>query len=87
VLYFRKQTVQALARLRCSNHDLIIEKGRHLKVPRKEIFYIYCKVNGLTIIETEHHFVMECGLYTNIRKDLINNFICGVNNFDIWLSI
>jgi hypothetical protein len=31
------------------------------------------------ITKQHYHFVMECGLYANIRKDLIKKFICGVN--------
>ena len=78
----QKKYVQALARLRCSNHDLMIEKGRLLNVPKHERFCSYCRVNGLLLIETEYHFVMECKLYSDIRKDLIMKHMGDVNKYN-----
>ena len=47
----------------------MIEKGRHLGIPREEPYCAYCK----NIIEDEYHFVSKCPLYTALRNKYIPN--------------
>ncbi len=55
----------ALTRFRVSNHDLLIEKGRHFrpKIERNERKCFICK----DLIEDESHFITKCPLYKNER--------------------
>ena len=70
-----------IAKFRCSDHVLEIEKGRHLKVPREERFCRFC-TNAE--IESEEHFLSDCPLYKDlrttrsifaIRHDIYDSFI------------
>ena len=63
---------QALTRLRVSSHRLEIETGRWHKphkIPRNERKCQFC--NSL---EDEFHFLLECSLYTNLRKRYIKPY-------------
>ena len=60
---FRKR--KAITKLRCSDHDLEIEKGRHKKVPREGRF---CKLCGNINIETEEHFLAHCEFYGPLKS-------------------
>lgn len=55
----------ALTRFRVSNHDLLIEKGRHFrpKIEREDRKCFLCKDH----IEDERHFITKCPLYKNER--------------------
>ena len=57
----------ALAKLRCSNHELAIELGRHNDTPREERICIYCLQQGYNFVEDEAHFMLECILYKDLR--------------------
>ena len=63
---------KAIAKLRCSDHALEIEKGRHKKIPREARL---CKLCTRGNIETEEHFLLECTFYDDIRIKL--NFDCA----------
>ena len=54
-----------LAKLRCSNHPLLIEIGRHHKLDDTR------KCNLCDRIEDEIHFVTECQLYTETRNKFL----------------
>ena len=56
----------AITKIRLSNHDLMIEKGRHHKLPPHERFCLFCKNK----IETEQHFMLECNTFENPREQL-----------------
>ena len=56
---------KTIAKLRCSNHSLEIEKGRHRKIERPERLCKQC--NGGNI-ETEKHFLLECSKYDILRQ-------------------
>ena len=62
-----------------SNHNLMIEKGRHLNIDRNNRYCKFCKNK----IEDEQHFLINCPLYITERKNLeiICNKIC--NTFEI----
>ena len=52
------------AKIRCSDHVLEIEKGRHKKIHRDERI---CKVCNCKEIETEDHFLTKCTFYNKIK--------------------
>ena len=56
----------ALSKIRLSNHDLMIEKGRHQGLQENQRHCPFCK----NIVENEHHFIMECGTYDSLRQSL-----------------
>ena len=63
---------QLIAKLRCSNHYLEIEKGRHKNINRD---HRICKVCNLKCVEDEWHFLFRCPCYDRIRLDTL-----GVTN-------
>ena len=54
-----------ISKIRCSNHVLEIEKGRHTKTLREARLCNIC-VNGE--IEDEGHFLLNCQVYRNLRE-------------------
>ena len=56
----------ALTKLRLSNHVLMIEKGRHLKIEKDARFCPFCPSK----IEDEQHFVLDCQLFSSLRIHL-----------------
>ena len=58
----------ALTKLRLSNHDLLIEKGRHQGLSKHDRFCPFCKSS----IETEEHFLIKCQTFLPLRKELYN---------------
>ena len=56
-----------LTKLRISAHNLAIETGRYTKgtniMPNKRLCF-HCK-----LVESEYHLVLECSLYTDLRKN------------------
>ena len=49
----------ALTKIRLSNHDLMIEKGRHSGVNKTERFCPFCT----DIVESEEHFLLRCATF------------------------
>ena len=70
---------RALTRLRLSSHQLMIEKGRHLK-PFMERSMRKCKLCTHKI-EDEAHFLIECPLYEKEREQLEYCCIMQAPNF------
>ena len=58
---------KAITKIRCSDHVLEIEKGRHKKTPREARI---CKLCTMGRIETEEHFLFDCTFYGDIRRKL-----------------
>ena len=58
---------QALAKFRCSSHNLMIEKGRHLDLDRIFRNCPFCLKRNIYTIEDEYHFLMVCPQYEDIR--------------------
>ena len=58
-----------VSKLRCSDHALETEKGRHkpanVRKRKEERFCIYCDKNA---VEDEKHFLYDCTLYDELRK-------------------
>ena len=57
----------ALAKLRCSSHNLMIEYG-YYNIAIEERLCVYCE----TITEDEYHFLMICPLYAELRNKFIS---------------
>lgn len=68
-----------LTRLRLSNHNLLVETGRHFrpKLEKRERKCFICKNK----IEDEMHFITSCPLYSNERKSLYKSLIHNSKEF------
>ena len=66
-----------LTKIRLSNHTLMIEKGRHLKIEKTQRFCKFCPEK----IEDEYHFIMECKAYTQPRIELLQGMLKKVRTF------
>ena len=62
---------KAISKIRCSDHHLEIEKGRHRRVSRE---LRLCKLCNNGHIETETHFLLECDYYNDIKQKCEINF-------------
>lgn len=58
-----------ITKYRISDHNLLIEKGRYLKIPREERLCKKCKK-----IEDETHFILYCKNNNATRKDYLDFF-------------
>ena len=58
---------RALSNFRCSSHNLMIEKGRHMNIDRDYRFCRFCLRNGVYVVENELHFLLICPLYASVR--------------------
>ena len=72
-IYFKHRI--ALTRFRCSQHKLLIEQGRHIKIDKQNRFCKYCLSLGQSLLENEQHFLLICPLYTDLRKQLLSKII------------
>ena len=71
----------AISKIRLSNHILMIEKGRHLKIAKDERYCPFCPYE----IETEKHFILFCKSFALARLTLISEVekvIRGFRNCD-----
>ena len=57
-----------LAALRLSAHNLDIERGRHINVPRENRV---CRLCSMSMIESEFHFMVVCPRYNDIRREFL----------------
>ena len=55
---------KTIAQVRCSNHCLKIEKGRHQNIPREER---WCNMCTEKAIEDEEHFLIKCNSYEHLK--------------------
>ena len=54
----------------------MIEKGRYTNIERELRYCPICLSNGVCVVETEYHFVIECNEYEEIRQAIFD---------EIWL--
>ena len=59
----------SITKIRLSNHPLMIEKGRHLKIHKTQRFCPFCP----NLIETEQHFLLHCTTFDALREELFAN--------------
>ena len=70
----------ALAKFRCSSHDLMIEKGRHMHLDRLYRICPLCVRRNAYVLEDEYHFLMVCPQNEDIRyKFFPDNMIDNVS--------
>ena len=55
-------------KIRCSGHNLKIEKGRHLDIDPEYRFCPACLDRNVYVIEDIFHFFMVCPLYLELRN-------------------
>ena len=60
-----------MAKLRLSNHPLLIETGRHSKIECQLRFCPFCP----TIIEDKIHFLVQCPNYKDMGENLLKKHI------------
>ena len=66
-----------ITKLRLSNHNLMIETGRHKNINREMRICPLCHKG----IEDEIHFLFSCQAYKTIRQELFNSFYLEKTNF------
>ena len=76
IYYYNYQIRRCFTKIRISDHDLEIEKGRYTKIPR--ILRICKKCNK---IEDEEHFILECLINGKLRTDLFETLTKENPNF------
>ena len=59
----------AVTKIRLSNHDLMIEKGRH---QRLELNQRNCPLCPENVLEDESHLLLTCNTFSSFRKDLFS---------------
>jgi hypothetical protein len=61
---------ELITKLRISEHSLLIEKGRHLNIPREQRLCSHCKC-----IDDEKHFILHCTINSWLRSffNIFNN--------------
>ena len=64
---------QALCKLRCSDHKLSIEIGRHNNIPRDGRLCQFCNMN---VVEDEYHFLLVCPKYSILRNEIFPRYCC-----------
>lgn len=67
-----------ITKIRISDHNLLIEKGRHLKIPREER-----KCKKCNIIDDEMHFIFDCKINSQIRINFIKEIRNENPGFDL----
>ena len=77
-----KKYISSIAKLRCSDHRLKIETGRHMNIalPLEERICMYCyRSVDKNYIEDEYHFLIVCPAYDDIRNEYLTHFISKLN--------
>ena len=69
-----------VTKFRLSNHNLMIETGRHRKIPKEIRFCPFCQNS----VETEIHFLFHCPIYSIMRVDLYNTITRENNRFSLF---
>ena len=69
----------AVSKIRLSNHDLMIEKGRHQRLNLNQRNCHFCPGN---ILENESHLLLKCNAFSSLCKDLFGEVI----RFIPWLE-
>ena len=66
-----------ITKLRINEHNLLIEKGRHLNIPREQRLCSHCKC-----IDDEKHFLLHCTINSELRSflNILNNEYQIFNN-------
>ena len=73
---FKKRKI--LAKLRLSNHTLMIEKGRHMGLEKEERVCPFCNGDD---VEDEYHFIFECPTFILPRREFLDTICLVFPNF------
>ena len=71
----------SLSKIRLSNHDLMIEEGRHLKLEVNQRNCPFCPGN---LLEDESHFLLTCNTFSSLRNDLLCAVKLFIPTFEYW---
>ena len=82
-LEFRRFRI-ALARFRCSSHNLLIETGRYNRTNRNERICTLCNLN---VIEDEFHFLLECHAFKRLRDKYLPSYYCLYPNVHKFIAL
>ena len=74
----------ALSKFRLSNHQLMIEVGRHKNISKLERFCPFCSP---LVVEDEIHFLINCPSYSGIRKEYYDMCVELKPNFPFYTDI
>ena len=78
-----------LTKFRISDHNLMIEKGRHKQIHKDLRFCPFCRDR----VEDEIHFLVGCPIYNNLRRPLLDSLfgegggLGGEAEMEIFLSL
>ena len=65
------KTSEDLCKLRMSSHNLEIERGRYINVPRENRICTNC-TSGF--IENEYHFALICSMHADLRSNFMKRY-------------
>ena len=74
------ETRTALTKIRLSNHDLMIETGRHQGIILNQRTFSLCNSND---IEDEAHLLLLCSTYSALRRELFNAVELNIPSFSL----
>ena len=69
-----------VTKFRLSNHSLMIESGRHRKIPKELRFCQFCPNK----VETEAHFLIHCSAYVKLRDRMFEQVSISNQNFQYY---
>lgn len=80
---FRK----ALAKFRCSSHNLEIEIGRHNGVLLENRLCKFCESRENIVIEDEYHFLLCCPRYERLRNRYLDRRYFTNPTFELFINL
>ena len=81
----RKHRV-ALSKLRCSNHSLHIEVGRHNGTALANRICSFCKQDNHIVLEDEYHLLLCCPTYNALRQTYLQGLYV-TTDYNTFVSI
>ena len=80
LLNIKSKSLRAyITKFRISAHELNIEKGRYVNIPRENRKCNCCNMN---VLENEYHFLLCCPLYYDLRTKYLPRKYCHWANFN-----
>ena len=79
--------IRSFTKLRCSNHTLMIEVGRHMAVDRMYRICSYCISLNERFVEDEYHFVCICKKYELLRSRFLPIWYWEYPNIDKFILL
>ena len=82
-----RKNVKALAKFRCSNHQLQIEVGRHNNISIEKRLCKFCLTKGSNVIEDEFHVLLVCDKYLSLREMYIDKMFTHPPSYQKFINI